>query len=161
MVAMTGDFSVFEPRQRGALTSTFAAFRRHLPAGVVEIAWGMPSIKVDGSAVISLWGFQRHNSVFPGPGVIAQLQPRLDDYTVTKGTIHFDRDNPLPGDLTADIARVCIEMVNAKYPKKDGRFRRYYPSGQIAESGRIRDGQRVGVWTVNLEDGQSRTTRYS
>lgn len=124
-----------------------------LSEGTVQIAWGMPSIKVGTQAMVSVWGFQHHNSVFPGPGVIAALSNDLAHYSVTKGTIHFDRDQPMPATMVKKIVLQAIAQLNARYPKKDGSFLEYYDNGHLKQRGKYLDGLMHGAWSWWRKDG--------
>lgn len=150
---MRGDFAVFDTPQREALEVTFDRFVALLPGGSVEIAWGMPTIKVGTTAVASLWGFDRHNSVFPGPQVITMLQEDLTGHTTTKGTIHFERDKPMDKALVKKIALAGVQAINDRYPKKDGSFVEYYDNGYCKQRGKYREGQMHGKWSWWRRDG--------
>lgn len=146
-------FTEFPASQREALRETFSRFVHSLPGGLVTIAWGMPSIKVGTTTLVSLSGFDRHNSVFPGPEVITLLAPDLHNHTVTKGTIHFDKDRPMSTGLVRKISRTSIAVLNSRFPKKDGTFVEYYDNGWLKQRGKYRDGLMHGRWEWFRRDG--------
>ena len=153
MNAIDASFDAFDGAQREALLTTFHAFEKALPGGEVVIAWGMPSIKVGTTALVSVWGFNAHNSIFPGPEVISRLAHKLVNHTVTKGTVHFEKDAPLSNSLVKAFAQAGIESINQRYPKKDGTFLEYYDNGYLKQKGSYRDGQMHGKWEWRRRDG--------
>ena len=153
MNAVDVSFDAFDGPQRQALLDTFRAFERALPGGEVVIAWGMPSIKVGTTAVVSLWGFNQHNSIFPGPDAIVRVADKLVNHTVTKGTVHFDKEKPLSVALVKAFAQAGVDSINARYPKKDGTFFEYYDTGYPKQQGKYRNGQRHGKWSWWRRDG--------
>jgi len=49
----------------------------------------------------------KHLSVFPfSPAVIDAVASRLEGYSLSKGTIRFTPDHPLPDDVLEDIVRL-------------------------------------------------------
>jgi uncharacterized protein YdhG (YjbR/CyaY superfamily) len=153
MNAVDSSFDAFEGVQRQALLTTFRAFERALPGATSAISYGMPSIKIGTTPVVSVWGFNAHNSIFPGPDAIARVADKLVNHTVTKGTVHFDRDKPLSSALVKAFAKAGIDSLNARYPKKDGTFLEYYDNGYPKQQGKYRDGQMHGQWSWWRRDG--------
>jgi len=153
MNAVDASFDAFDGAQREALLATFHAFEKALPGGEVVIAWGMPSIKVGTAAVVSLWGFNNHNSIFPGPDAISRVADILVNYTVTKGTVHFDCDKPLSAAMVKAFSQAGIDSINARYPKKDGTFLEFYDNGYRKQQGKYRNGAMHGKWSWWRRDG--------
>ena len=143
----------FPHAQRNALQATRRAIADAVPGAEQYIAWGMPSFRVGKDILISLTGFQKHNSLFPGKGVTALLQQELQGLVVTKGTIHFDRDHPFPKRLLKKILTSRIADINASYPRANGQVREYYGNGFLKMEGRIKQGERYGTWKWYRRDG--------
>jgi len=150
---VTRAFAAFEGRQRAALNSSWLAALRLLPGAEQCIAWGMPTLRVDGDLVISMQGFARHNSVFPGSAVIERLESELTMTTVTKGTIHFDRDVPMRGPLQRKILQACISEINASYPRANGQVKEFYRNGFVKVRGKLKAGEYNGQWEFFRQDG--------
>lgn len=146
-------FGAFEGRQCEALTRTWVCALEKLPGAEQCIAWGMPSLRVDGDLVLSLQGFAKHNSVFPGPGVIERLTKELSGSTITKGTIHFARDEPMKPSLVKAIARARVDEINESYPKSSGTFKEFYGNGFIKARGKMKAGEFHGPWEWFRRDG--------
>lgn len=146
-------FADYAPPQRGALTDTWMLAVATLPGAEQCIAWGMPSLRVDGDLVLSLSGFAEHNSVFPGPAVIERLGGALSGLTVTKGTIHFDRDSAMKPSIVKAILRARIEEINASYPRANGQVKEFYPNGFLKARGKRKAGRLHGGWEWFRRDG--------
>jgi len=140
----TEAFTHFPEAQRVALERTAEAAMRILPGAEVCLAWNMPTLRAadDGPYLLSVMGFARHNSLFPHSGAISSaLGDALEGYTVTKGTIHFDRDHPFPSGLLKRILAARIDEVNSSYPRRNGEFRAYSRTGARKDSSRgVRSG---------------------
>ncbi|HVY11598.1 MAG TPA: DUF1801 domain-containing protein [Mycobacteriales bacterium] len=68
-----------------------------IPDAEQTISYGLPAFKVDGKVVAGLAAFKCHLSYLPHSGrVFDELTGDLADYTYTKGSLHFEIDEPLP-----------------------------------------------------------------
>lgn len=146
-------FATFDAPQRKALTTSWLTALKVLPGADQCIAWGMPSLRVDGDLVMSMLGFAEHNSVFPGPGVIDRLKGELSDSVVTKGTIHFARNEPMKRSLLAAILAARIDEINSSYPKSTGVFKEFYGNGFLKARGKMKAGECHGKWEWFRRDG--------
>jgi uncharacterized protein YdhG (YjbR/CyaY superfamily) len=146
-------FARFDSPQRKALLGTWESTLNTLTGAEQCIAWGMPTLRIDGDLVLSMDGFTSHNSIFPGPGVIERLGDKLSGLTVTKGTIHFDRDAAMkPAVLNAIIA-ARIDEMNASYPKSNGQFKEFFANGFLKAVGKMKADQMHGAWQWFRRDG--------
>ena len=88
--------------------STLEQLRRTIlevvPDADQTISYGMPAFKVQGKTVAGFAAFKNHLSYLPHSGsVLSALGDDLSGYTMTKGSLHFDVDTPLPKDLVAKL----------------------------------------------------------
>jgi len=93
---------------RGTLEKVRAAIRAAAPRGATEtISYGIPAVKLDG---ILVWfaAFAKHCSLFPGASVIAAFRSELKGYTLSKGTIQFSVDKPLPAALVKKLMKARV-----------------------------------------------------
>lgn len=153
----------FPAAQRRALDLTRQTVARALPGAAEVVAWQMPTYRVGTSNVISVYGFARHNSVFPHSGtVFTALADELSGYEVTKGTIHFPADVQFPAPLLRSILRIRLDEINAGFPKRNGEYRQYYDNGRLKMKGRMRNETMVGDWVWYRRDGSTlRSGRFS
>jgi uncharacterized protein YdhG (YjbR/CyaY superfamily) len=99
---------------RGTLMKTRAMIRSTVPAGAIEaLSYGIPAFKYKGTLV---WyaAFEKHCSLFPTAAVIEKFSSDLKGYTISKGTIQFSIDKPLPAVLVKKIVRARIAQVESK-----------------------------------------------
>lgn len=100
---------------RSTLNKVRATIRSVVPAEATEtISYGMPSFKYKGSLV---WyaAFANHCSLFPGSkGVIKTFENDLKDYAISKGTIRFPVDKPLPATLVKRIVKARLAEKQSK-----------------------------------------------
>ena len=151
---ITAGLAEFDEPQRKALTRVRETIRAALPQGVEGLSWGMPSIRIDGVAVVCYQGFRRHNSLFPMSGsVIEQLGDALAKFEVTKGTIHFPLDTAFPAPLLRRIIALRVDDINAGYPKKSGEMKHFYGNGVLQSRGRMKGGVLHGSWEWFRKDG--------
>ena len=102
---------------RSTLQKIRATIRSAVPAEATEaISYRMPAFKYKGTL---MWyaAFADHCSLFPGASVIAAFKNELKGYTVSKGTIRFPVDKPLPSALVK-------KLVKAKIAENEGKERR-------------------------------------
>ena len=69
----------------------------------------MPVFKFNGM-LVGYAAFKKHCSLFPtGSGVLDRFEKQLNGYRVSKGTIHFLPDEPLPDALVKKIVRARVK----------------------------------------------------
>jgi uncharacterized protein YdhG (YjbR/CyaY superfamily) len=88
--------AVEEPKR-----STLQALRRTileiLPEAEEVISYRVPAFRVGGTTVAEFAAFKDHLSYLPFSGsVLRQLADELHGYTMTKSSLHFRVDRPLP-----------------------------------------------------------------
>jgi uncharacterized protein YdhG (YjbR/CyaY superfamily) len=84
---------------RGVLARMRDLIRSALPSETVEtISYGMPAFK---SKKVLVWfgGFKDHCSLFPTATVVAEFRDELEGFAISKGTVRFPLDKPLPASL--------------------------------------------------------------
>ena len=96
--------------------STLETLRRTIleivPQAEQVISYGVPAFRVDGKTVAGFAAFKDHLSYLPFSGsVLRQLADELDGYTMTKGSLHFAVDRPLPKLLVKKL--LAIRLADA------------------------------------------------
>ncbi len=103
--------------------STLETLRRSIleivPQAGQVISYGVPAFRVEGRTVAGIAAFKNHLSYLPFSGsVLEQLAHELDSYMMTKGSLHFPIDQPLPMPLVKKLIAVRIaEVRNADASK--------------------------------------------
>jgi uncharacterized protein YdhG (YjbR/CyaY superfamily) len=99
---------------RSTLKEIRAAIRAVVPPEATEIiSYRMPAFKYKG---VLVWfaAFSNHCSFFPTASVIETFKNELKDYSISKGTIHFPMDKPLPAALVKQMVRVRVAQNESK-----------------------------------------------
>jgi uncharacterized protein YdhG (YjbR/CyaY superfamily) len=99
---------------RSTLQSMRAAIRAAAPPEATEtISYRIPAVRYNG---VLVWfaAFSKHCSLFPTSSVIEKFKNELKGYTISKGTIQFPTDKPLPASLIKKIVKARIEEMKAR-----------------------------------------------
>jgi uncharacterized protein YdhG (YjbR/CyaY superfamily) len=85
---------------RGTLEDLRRCILLAVPEAQQCLSYGMPAFKVEGRTVAGFAAFKHHLSYLPHSGsVLTALSDELAGYQVTKGSLHFPVDQPLPAGL--------------------------------------------------------------
>ncbi|HKR84513.1 MAG TPA: DUF1801 domain-containing protein, partial [Terriglobales bacterium] len=94
---------------RSTLRNLRAVIRSVIPAEAIElISYGMPAFK-NKKFIVWYAAFSDHCSLFPTPSVMDRFKKELEGYTVSKGTIQFALDKPMPAALLKNIVKARLE----------------------------------------------------
>lgn len=101
--------------------STLQVLRRTIldviPDAEQGISYGMPAFRTQGKTVAGFAAFKDHLSYLPHSGtVLGQLADELDGYTMTKGSLHFPVDRPLPKAIVARLIAVRLSDADRRVP---------------------------------------------
>ena len=91
-----------------------ATIRSVVPAAATEaLSYGIPAFKYKGTLV---WyaAFAKHCSLFPTAAVIDKFKNELKSYSISKGTIQFPVDKPLPAALVKKVMKARVAQVESK-----------------------------------------------
>ena len=93
--------------ERGCLQRVIAAARRIVPDAEEGRSYGMPALKLDGKPLIGVVAAAKHLSIFPfSPEVVDAVASRLEGFSLSKGTVRFTPDHPVPDDVVEDMVRL-------------------------------------------------------
>ena len=110
-------------RSQGALRwkEVRAVIRSVVPAETTEvISYGIPTFRYK-RGLVAIAAFSGHCSFFPlGSSVLEAFEKELVGYRVSKGTLHFPLDKPLPAGLVKKIVKARIAQ-NEKSHKRSSR----------------------------------------
>lgn len=100
--------------ERDALGRLRALIRSAAPEAVEKIAYGLP-VFVDHGHLVGFGAARAHLSFFPMDGeTVARLSAELAGFSVSKGTIRFSADKPLPDGLVTRIVRERLAVNRAR-----------------------------------------------
>jgi uncharacterized protein YdhG (YjbR/CyaY superfamily) len=96
---------------RSTLQNLRAVIRSVIASQAIEvISYGMPAFK-NKKSIVWYAAFSDHCSLFPTPSVINRFKKELGGYTVSKGTIQFALDKPMPAALLKNIVKARLEDI--------------------------------------------------
>ena len=100
---------------RSTLEKMRAIIRAAAPAQVTEkINYGMPAFHYKRS-LVALGAFKDHCSLFPmGSSVLNEIADEIKEYRVSKGTLHFPIDKPMPAALVKKIVKLRVAQNESR-----------------------------------------------
>ncbi len=98
--------------QRDALERICRITREAVPGAEEATSYGMPAFKVKGKPVLGFTVSQRHLSLHPfSPGVIEAVKDGLGGFELSKGTIRFTPDSPIPDEVLRRIIDARLKEI--------------------------------------------------
>ena len=105
---------VEEPK-RGTLEALRRTIMEIVPDAEQVISYRVPAFRVRGKTVAGFAAFKDHLSYLPFSGsILGQLGDELEGYTMTKSSLHFPVDRPLPKALVKKLIRMRLADVGSR-----------------------------------------------
>ena len=101
---------------RNALIRLRDIIRDEVPEAKEVISYGMPMYMFHGM-VAGIAAYKKHCSLYPGH-TVADFSGELGNYKLSKGTIQFSPDLPIPEDLVRRMVRARADENLATYRDK-------------------------------------------
>jgi uncharacterized protein YdhG (YjbR/CyaY superfamily) len=115
MSAMDDYLDGLPSEQKDALARVRAVAERTVPEAEEGESYGMPAFLFSGRPLLGFRAAKRHLSVFPfSPEAVEAVRDRLEGFDLSKGTIRFSPDNPLPEDVLVDLVRARQREIETK-----------------------------------------------
>jgi uncharacterized protein YdhG (YjbR/CyaY superfamily) len=116
-------FATVEEPKRSTLEEMRRRILEVVPDAEQTIKYGMPAFLKDGWCFVCIAPFKNHINWSPySSNVFVQLQDELAGYAVSKGSMQFAVDKPLPKTLVKKLIRVRLAEIElqraAKIAKK-------------------------------------------
>jgi uncharacterized protein YdhG (YjbR/CyaY superfamily) len=107
-----GYLSQLEEPKRTTLQHLREAIVRVVPDAEECISYGLPAFRVQGKVVAGFAAFKNHLSYLPHSGsVLDEFADHLAGYTMTKGSLHFPVDQPLPDRIVERLIAVRLRQI--------------------------------------------------
>ena len=107
---------VEEPK-RSALQTLRRTILEIVPEAEQVISYRVPAFRVRGETIAGFAAFNAHLSYLPFSGsVLGQLADELDGYTMTKSSLHFPIERPLPKALVKKL--IAARLADASPPPR-------------------------------------------
>jgi uncharacterized protein YdhG (YjbR/CyaY superfamily) len=112
-------FSRLPEPARTTLQSVRASILSACPKATTEtLSYGIPTFKHNGS-IVAIAAFKNHCSLFPmSYFVIDKFRAQLARFEVSKGTVRFPIDKPLPSSLLKKIVKARLTQMSEKQKNK-------------------------------------------
>ena len=111
--------SRFPAEVQAILEQMRATIREAAPEAEETISYQMPTFRLKGN-LVHFAAYQKHIGFYPTPSGIERFRKELSAYEVSKGTVRFPLDQPIPYDLIGRIAtfRVQENLARARAKRK-------------------------------------------
>jgi uncharacterized protein YdhG (YjbR/CyaY superfamily) len=113
-----GEYIAIQPKEvQPLLEAVRRTIHEAAPYAQETISYQMPAFK-QGKILVWFAAFKTHISIFPKTFAIEAFKKRLAPYKISKGTVQFPIDEPLPLDLIADIVQFIVKNQSPDKGKK-------------------------------------------
>jgi uncharacterized protein YdhG (YjbR/CyaY superfamily) len=101
-----------EQPKRGTLEALRRTILEVVPDAEQGISYRVPAFRVRGKVVAGFAAFANHLSYLPFSGsVLGQIADELQGYTMTKSSLHFPVDRPLPKPLVKKLIALRLREI--------------------------------------------------
>jgi len=100
-------FALLSDDQRAALQELRKSIQAVAPAAVECISYQLPAFRLDGKLLVAFGAWANHCAFYPG-AVMEDLGVELKGYDISKGTIRFPANRPLPAALVRKLVKARI-----------------------------------------------------
>ena len=115
-------FSAIPEPAKSTLQKVRAAILSACPKDTIEtISYGIPTFKHNGG-IVAIAAFKNHCSLFPmSYFVIDKFRAQLSKFEISKGTVRFSIDKPLPATLLKKMVKARLAQMSEKAKTKSAR----------------------------------------
>ncbi len=97
------------PAKRALLQKLRKTIRAVAPKAEECISYGIPAFRLNGRSLVFFGAWANHCSFYPGSSTtLKKFRNDLKGFQITKGTIRFSPDNPLPITLVKKLVKARI-----------------------------------------------------
>ncbi len=100
--------------ERKSLERVRRVVRETLPEAQEVISYGMPGFKYEGKYLAGYCAFKSHLSFFPASNPIKVLGAKLSGFKLSKGTVQFSLEHPIPEELIVEMVQVRARDITQK-----------------------------------------------
>ena len=98
--------------QAEALRRVVETARSIAPDAVDGMSYGMPALRVADRPFVAVIAAAKHLSLFPfSPAAIDLVRDELDGFSLSKGTVRFTVDHPIPDAVLGRLLRARLAEI--------------------------------------------------
>ena len=98
---------------RDALQKIREAIHAVAPNAEECISYGIPAFRLNGRALVFFGAWANHCAFYPGsPASLKKFRSDLKGFQLSKGTIRFSSDNPLPVALVKKLVKARVAQID-------------------------------------------------
>lgn len=99
-------FAGLDAPARAAFERIRALAEKFAPDAEQGTSYGMAALRLKGKPLLGFKAAKDHLAVFPfSPAAVDVVRERLAGFSLSKGTVRFTTDRPLPDDVVRDLVR--------------------------------------------------------
>jgi uncharacterized protein YdhG (YjbR/CyaY superfamily) len=83
--------------------------RESAPKSVETISYGIPTFDLNGKHLVHFAAYKNHIGFYPTSSGITRFKKELSRYELSRGTVRFPIDEPIPFDLVKKIVRYRVK----------------------------------------------------
>ncbi len=111
-------FAALPPAARRRVKEMRAIIHAVAPEAVEGFSYRIPGFKLEGKSFVWYAAFKHHTSLFPmGPTIRKALAKELEGYEMSKGTVRFPLDEPLPVGLVKKLVKARLAEMRTTTKK--------------------------------------------
>src|SRR6185295_11458048 len=100
--------------KRATLEKLRKAIQSAAPGAEECISYQIPGFRLDGRLLVSFGAAANHCAFYPGAYPLEAHRGELEGYDVSKGTLRFPPDRPLPATLVRKLVKARVAQHAAK-----------------------------------------------
>src|SRR5438309_1239290 len=105
-----GYLAALSAEKRAALETLRKAIKAAAPEAEECISYQLPAFRLKGKLLVAYGAAANHCAFYPG-SVVAALKDELEGYDMSKGTIRFPAERPLPPALVRKLVKLRIAKI--------------------------------------------------
>lgn len=92
------------------------------PGTVETMSYGVPTFKLHGKMLVSIGAAKKHCALYGGAGDVVEANADvLKGFSVSKGTIRFTPEKPIPAALVKNLIKTRVAHIEAKTTRANNR----------------------------------------